>query len=61
MTSFDYHIGEKTEAICDRILVVVPRHASIYSGTENMLILEKMMKIQQFRPPSSPNCSRRTR
>ena len=51
MTSFDYHIGEKTEAICDPILVVVPRDdhiqslnniiASIYSGTENMLILEK--------------------
>ena len=26
MTSFGYHIGEKTEAICDRIWVVVPRY-----------------------------------
>ena len=52
VTSFDYHIREKKEAICDRIWVVVLTYdhtlslnniiPSIHSGTDKILILEKL-------------------
>ena len=51
MTSFDHHIGKKTEAISDQVWVAVPRYdhtlvvnriiASIQSGTGKCIILEK--------------------
>ena len=56
MTGFDHHIGVKTEAVCDRIWVVVTMYyhtlslinkiAIIKSGTEKKVNFRKMMKIQ---------------
>ena len=55
MTIFDHHIGKKTEAICDQIWVVIPRHdhtniiVSIQSDTEKNVNFE-MMKNPLCRP-----------
>ena len=70
--AFYDQFGEKTEASCHRIWVIVPRYdhtqslndiiASIQGGTEKLLISERKKKgeNQQYRS-QSPNCSRRTR
>ena len=67
LTTFGHLTGEKTEMNFDRILVIVARYVHSPSlniiimttrcSTKKMLILQKMTKIQHFRPTSpSWNC-----
>ena len=69
IVSFDHHIGEKTEAICDRIWVIVPGCDHILSLNNMIASIQRALKtkmlisendVSNSDPPSS-HCSRRTR